>query len=97
MIAFESLNPANRIADAVCLSISWDDQPPGLYVVPRSELASYPAGRSDADKRSVDVVLDIEALAKARTGAWIGIKIASTHGVAAWGRAKLENDNGRRA
>lgn len=91
MIAFETLNPANRIHDAVCLSIIWNNEPPSLYVVPRSEVAAYTANRPDAGKRSVSVVFDIEALAKARTGAWIGIKIASTQGVAAWGRAKLEN------
>lgn len=91
MIAFESLNPANRISDAVCLSISWDNQPPGLYVVPRSEVAAYTTSRPDAGNRSVSVVFEIEAFAKARAGAWIGIKIGSSQGVAAWGRARLQD------
>ena len=91
MIAFESLNPANRIQDAVCLLISWGNEPPGLYVVPRSEVAAYTASQPGTGQRSVSVVFDIAAFAKARAGSWIGIKIASTQGVAAWGRAKLEN------
>lgn len=94
MIAFESLNPSNRIADAVCLSISWDEQPPGLYLVPRSELAAFSACEQPAGPRTVTVVPDSDALAKAQEGAWLGIKIAATQGVAAWGRAKLEHANG---
>jgi len=94
MIAYESLNPQNRIDDAVCVSMRWDDDTPGLYVVPRTQLASYLSLSETTAGPSVQVVLEIEALAKARTGTWIGIKIGGTNGVAAWGHAKLENANG---
>lgn len=86
MIAYESLNPSNRIEDAVCLSIAWGDGKPGLYVVPRPEASSYLAAR----KSTVSMLLDIEAMARARAGHWIGIKVANSAGVAAWGRAKVE-------
>jgi hypothetical protein len=94
MIAYESLNPQNRIDDAICVSMRWDDDTPGLYVVPRSQLASYLSLSGAAAGPSVQVVLEIEALAKARTGTWIGIKIGGTNGVAAWGHAKLEGTHG---
>jgi hypothetical protein len=88
MIAFESLNPSNRYLSVVIM-FQWGDDKPGLYAVPKAEMHRHIDG-ARAQGARVCVLDDKAAFAHFDRGEWIGIKLVSLNGVAAWGRATLE-------
>jgi hypothetical protein len=90
MIAFESLNPTNWIEEPAFLAVRYGDDTPSLYAVPCDWIGRYLAAYASLDSVFECVAEQIsaeEAAARFEAGAWIGIKLASAGGVAAWGRA----------
>ena len=88
--AYEISRPENAIEDASVITARYGDDTPGYYAVSKSELSAYLSAFEATRDCSAYPVSEGMAMALYRTGVWIGIKVAATNGIAAWGRASIE-------
>ena len=84
--ARNAIRPDEIINDVVVISTRYDDDTPSYYAVPRDECAGQTAIWS-YHGAYVNIIGDMTPEAAAHL--WIGIKVASIGGCAAWGRCDI--------